>query len=291
VVRIGLESGPLSTWLWHELKAMGLPVVCLDARHAKAVLAVQGNKNDRKDARGIAQLVRAGWFREVKVKSYDNHKIRAALGARAQLVGMRTGAINQARGLLKNVGRVPSKGKLSLNAHMHGDDLLSESLRALSAVIETLEAQILALSRKIEALSNSRKECRVLMTIPGVGPMTAMTFASAVDDVERFRKSRSVGAYFGLTPKSVQSGESDWKGGITRTGDALVRSYLYEAACVLLARVKRWSALKAWGVKLARKAGMKKAAVAVARKLAVMMHRMLCTGEVFRWSEKEAAAA
>ena len=121
--------------------------------------------------------------------------------------------------------------------------------------------------------------------------MTALTFASAVDDPERFRKSRSVGAYFGLTPKSIQSGDSDWKGGITRSGDGLARSYLYEAANTLLTRVKRWSALKAWGVKLARKTGMKKAAVAVARKLAVMMHRMLCTGEGFRWSKEEAAAA
>lgn len=270
---------------------MGLPVVCIDAKHAKAVLSVQGNKNDRKDAKGIAQLVRTGWYREVKVKTYDNHKIRAALGARAQLVGMRTEVINQARGLMKNLGRILPQGKLRLDMHTHGDDLLSETLRSLAAVMKTLEGQILALSRRIEALCDGREDCRLLMTIPGVGPITALTFASAVDDRERFRKSRSVGAYFGLTPKSVQSGESDWKGGITRSGDGLARSYLYEAAGTLLTRVKRWCSLKAWGVRLSRKAGMKKAKIAVARKLAVIMHRMLCTGEAFRWCAQEAMAA
>jgi Transposase IS116/IS110/IS902 family/AraC-binding-like domain len=115
--------------------------------------------------------------------------------------------------------------------------------------------------------------CAGLMTIPGIGPLTAAAFVTAVDDPSKFRKSRSVGAYFGLTPRRYQSGERDHSGGISRCGDSLVRAYLFEAATTLLTRTGKWSALKAWGLRLAKRSGMKKATVAVARKLAVIMHR------------------
>lgn len=284
-LKIGLETGPLATWLWHDLTALGLPVVCLDARHAKAALSMQVNKSDRNDALGLAQIVRTGWYREVKVKSFENHRIRAVLGARAQIVGMRTDVSNQIRGLLKNFGEVPGKGKLKdLDPFLQGDDLLAQTLRALSKVLDSLNVQIQSLDDQIAKLTSADVQCQLLMTIPGVGPLTAAAFVAAVDDPERFTKSRSVGAYLGLTPRRYQSGEIDLSGHISKCGDSLVRCYLYEAAGILLTRVKAWSSLKAWGLKIARKSGAKKAKVAVARKLAVIMHRMLCTGEIFRWS-------
>src|SRR5437660_1384266 len=159
-VRIGLETGPTATWLWTELKQLGLPVICIDARHAKAVLKMQINKSDRNDAAGIP----------------------------------------------------------------------------------------------------------------------------------RFKRSRSVGAYVGLTTRRHASGEIDWTGRISKCGDAMLRSYLFEAAGVLLTRVPKWSALKAWGMRLAKRNGLRKAKVAVARKLAVILHRMWIDGTEFNWSKKEVAA-
>jgi transposase len=289
IAKIGLESGPLSNWLWHELKGLGLPVVCLDARHAKAALAMQINKSDRNDALGLAQIVRMGWYREVRVKAMDNHRIRAVLGARAQLVGMKTDVTNQLRGMLKNFGDVQGKGKLQVKNFDHyaeGNDLLAHTVRALAGVLQTLNDQIIKLNSQMETLAKNDALCRLLMTIPGVGPITAAAFVAAVDDPARFRKSRSVAAYLGLTPRRYQSGDIDLSGRISKCGDSLVRSYLYEAAGTLLTRAKAWSALKAWGLKIARRGGARKAKVAVARKLAVIMHRMLCTGETFRWSSE-----
>jgi transposase len=130
--------------------------------------------------------------------------------------------------------------------------------------------------------------CRHLMSIPGVGVLTALAFMTAIEDPARFGKSRSVGAFLGLTPKRYQSGETDWDGRISKCGDALVRAYLYEAANALLTNCKKWSALKAWGMQLAKRRGLSKAKVAVARKLAVIMHQMWTTGEAFRWSSEAA---
>jgi transposase len=295
VVRIGLESGPLSTWHWHALNALGLPVVCLDARHAQAALSLQVNKTDRNDAHGLAQLVRMGWYRAVAVKSLESHSARALLGVRAQLVGMRTKVTNQIRGILKTFGIVLGKGggrlfEQQVEACAERADLLSDTLRALLAVLRNLREQLLRLNRCLRQFTRKQPACRHLMTVPGVGLVTAMAFATVIDDPARFRKSRDVGAYLGLTPRRYQSGEIDFNGRISRCGDPLVRSYLYEAATVLLTRTTNWSTLKAWGLQLARRAGMKKARVAVARKLAVILHRMWTTGEAFRWSDAEVAA-
>ena len=285
VSRIGLESGPLSTWLWHELNGMELPIVCIDARHAKAVLAMQINKSDRNDALGLAQVVRTGWYREVKVKAFDSHKIRIAIGARVQLVRMRTDIMNQARGLLKLHGIIlPVGRKIDLAQHISGDSLLAHALRALAGVLASTRTAIRELEHQIRKMTNADADCRLLQTIPGVGFLTALTFVATVDDPARFNRSRSVGAYLGLTPKRYQSGDTDYTGRISRCGDRLLRCYLYEAANALLTRVSRFSALKAWGVRFAGRHGGKKARVAVARKLSVIMHRMLITREPFRWS-------
>ncbi|MCA2968471.1 MAG: IS110 family transposase [Acidobacteriaceae bacterium] len=293
--RIGLESGPLSTWHWHALKSMNLPVICIDARHTKAALSMQVNKTDKNDAAGIAQIIRMGWYKEVGVKSLDSHEVRAMLGVRSRLVGMRTEVTNQLRGVLKNFGVVLGKGKgLRFADRVQeialGDGILHESLRCLLTLLRNISEQISCLDERLAALVKDDKVCRHLMTVPGVGPVTAASFVSAIDDPAKFKKSRDVGAYFGLTPKRYQSGEVDRNGRISKCGDGLVRKYLYEAATTLLTRVNKWSALKAWGLRLAKRSGMKKAIVAVARKLAVAMHAMWTTGEVFRWSNAPVAA-
>jgi len=298
--RIGLETGPLATWHWHALKKLGLPVVCLDARHAKAVLSMKINKTDRNDAHGLAQIMRTGWYREVGVKSLEGHKVRAILGARTRLVGMRTDIRNQVRGLLKIFGIVLERhsGKrfeARVMEAAQGDSVPVQSLRSLLAVLSAIDIQLDKLDRMAIDQAKQNPVCRNLMTIPGVGALTAVAFVSAIEDPRKFQKSSSVGAFFGLTPKRYQSGETDISGRVSKCGDDLVRTYLYEAANSLLISCKKWSSLKAWGMRIAKRSGMNKAKVAVARKLAVIMHQMWITGEEFRWANKpddaEVAAA
>ena len=295
VVRIGLESGPLSSWHWHELRKAGLPVVCLDARHAKAALALQLNQTDRNDARGLARIVRTGWYREVAVKSVDSQLVRSLLTTRAQLVRMRVDLANQIRGVLKPFGLIAGKGGGQPFAErvrtLVAGGPLQEVAEALLSAWRAIGEQIAALGRRLVAMARRDEAVRRLMTAPGVGVLVALTYVSVVDAPERFAKSSSVGAYVGLTPRRYQSGEEDHTGHISRCGDKLLRTYLFEAAGIILHRVSRWSTLKAWGTRLARRIGTKKATVAVARKLSVILHRMLRDGGEFRWSAKEARAA
>ncbi len=293
--RIGLETGPTTTWLWHELRALGLPMICIDARHAKAALSLQINKSDRNDAAGIARIMQAGWSKEVKVKSLPCHEIRAMLNSRAQLVKTKRDLENQIRGLLKNRGLRIGKAGGNLFSRraeelVSGHLLLQEAILPLLAVREIVRREVAGLTRRLLAMARDNEESRRLMTVPGIGPITALAFHSAIDEPTRFRRSRSVGAYFGLTPRRHASGEIDWSGRISKCGDRMVRTYLFEAAGVLLTRVGKWSALKAWGLRLANRVGFKKAKVAVARKLAVILHRMWRDGTDFIWSTKEAAA-
>jgi transposase len=293
--RIGLETGPTSTWLWHELRALGLPVICIDARHAKAALSMQINKSDRNDAVGLARIMQAGWYKEVQVKSLPCHEVRAVLNSRAQLVKIKRDLENQIRGLLKNLGL--HIGKAGGNVfHQRVEELvgehglLQEAVRPLLVVRDMVGREIVGLSRKLLALARTNEASRRLMTVPGIGPITALAFQSAIDDPIRFRRSRSVGAYVGLTSRRYASGEIDWSGRISKCGDGMVRTYLFEAAGVLLTRVPQWCALKAWGLRLSKRVGFKKARVAVARKLAVILHRMWRDGTDFQWSAEEATA-
>jgi len=295
VMRIGLESGPTSTWLWTELNKMGLPVICIDTRHAKAALKMQINKSDRNDAVGIARIMQTGWYREVRVKALDSHAIKALLVSRALLVKIKRDIENQIRGLLKNLGLVIGRAKM--NTFKTRAQELIEDKPALIAVVEPLliarEAiaqQIADLDRKVMRLARNDAQVRRFMTTPGIGPITALCYLATIDDPTRFNKSRNVGAYIGLTTRRYASGETDWTGRISKCGDAMLRSYLFEAANVLLTRVAKWSALKAWGMRIAKRSGIRKAKVAVARKLAVMLHRMWIDGTEFNWSSKEAAA-
>jgi transposase len=294
-VRVGLESGPTATWLWTELRRLGIPVICIDARHAKAVLKMQINKSDRNDAVGIARIMQTGWFKEVRVKDLDCHAVKALLTSRALLVKIKRDLENQIRGLLKNLGRVIGRAKFNGFAARASE--LIEDCPELAAVVgpllkarEAIEKQIDDLDRKVLKLARNDAQIRSFMTVPGVGPITALCFKATIDDPARFKRSRSVGAYIGLTSRRHASREIDWSGRISKCGDAMLRSYLFEAANVLLTRVPKWSTLKAWGMRLAKRNGLRKAKVAVARKLAVILHRMWVDRTDFTWSNKEAAA-
>ena len=265
--RIAFETGSLSNWLWHELKALGFPVLCLDARHARAALSMRMNKSDRNDARGLAEMARMGWYREAKVKSMESRQVRATLAARAKLVDIRRDIENQMRGLLKSLGIVlgkaggrtlSSKIVATLRQAPHLGPLIEPLLLAHSALI----TQILKYDAQIRDLARSDQTVRRLMTVPGVGPVTALAFASTVDDPKRFKRASDVGAYLGLTPRRYQSGELDRTGRISKRGDRLTRYYLFEAANVLLKVVRRGSALKNWGARLAKRIGSKKAKIA-----------------------------
>jgi transposase len=294
-VRIGIETGPTTTWLWTELKRLGLPVICIDARHAKAVLKMQINKSDRNDAAGIARIMQTGWFKEVRVKDLDSHAVKALLASRALLVKIKRDLENQVRGLLKNLGLVIGRAKFDVFA-VRAEGLvenhpeLATVIRPLLEARKAIEQQVDNLDRKVLKLARHDVQVRKFMTVPGVGPITALCFKATIDDPARFRRSRSVGAYIGLTTRRHASGEIDWSGRISKCGDAMMRMYLFEAAGVLLTRVPKWSGLKAWGAKLAKRNGLRKAKVAVARKLAVILHRMWIDGTEFNWSTKKAAA-
>ena len=293
LVRIGLETGPTATWLWTELKRLDLPVICIDARHAKAVLQI--NKSDRNDAAGIARIMQTGSFKEVRVKDLDSHSVRALLASRALLVKIKRDLENQIRGLLKNLGLVIGRAKFNVFA-VRAEELIENrpeliaAVRPLLVARKAIEQQVGDLDRKVLTLARRDMQVRRFMTVPGVGPITALCFKATVDDPTRFKRSRSVGAYVGLTTRRHASGEVDWSGRISKCGDRMLRMYLFEAAGVLMTRVPKWSALKAWGTRLAKRNGLRKAKVAVARKLAVILHRMWIDGTEFNWSKKKAAA-
>src|ERR671916_961034 len=293
--RVGLETGPLTPWLVHELRGRGLEVVCLDARQARAAPALRPNKTDANDAEGLAQILRLGWHRSVHVKSYAAHRLRATLGARMQLVNMVTELSNHVRGVLEVFGLIVEGARGGAFAD-RVEALVADRPEVAAVVRPMLEAwrglrrQVAAYDVALRAEAKERAEMRLLMSVPRVGAITALAFASAVEDPARFGSSRDVGAHFGLTPRRHQSGEVDRIGEISRWGDGLVRAYLFEAATVLPRRVKRWSPLKAWAVRLARRAGAPKALVALARKLAVVMHAIWRSGEPFRWTAEPRAA-
>jgi transposase len=291
---IGLETGPMSTWLVHELRARSLNVVCIDARHAKAALSMQVNKNDRNDAEGIAHIMRTGWYRPVHVKSFDAHRVRALLGARLQLVGMVTRISNHVRGVLKTFGLLPG-GMRGRPFTQRVEALVAERPDVAPIILPMLAArsklseQIAAFDKAIRGEVKRSPACRLLMTAPGMGPITVLAYVSAIEDPSRFSRSRAVGAHLGLTPKQYQSGETDRCGRISKCGDELARLCLYEAANVILSRVKRPFALKSWAQNIAKRSGNSKARIALARKLAVILHRIWLSGQPFDWGLPAAA--
>jgi transposase len=256
---------------------------------------MQINKSDRNDAFGLARIMQTGWFKAVHVKTPGSHAVKALLVSRALLVKIKRDLENQIRGLLKNLGLVIGQAKMTVFA-TRAEALIADRPELAIAVRPLLEArssiahQLAELDRKVMKLARADSQIRAFMTTPGIGPITALLFKATIDDPTRFRRSRDVGAYVGLTPRHYASGEMDWTGRISKCGDALLRCYLFEAAGVLLTRVPKGSALKAWGMRLARRNGLNKAKVAVARKLAVILHRMWLDGSAFKWPAKEAVA-
>jgi transposase len=294
--RIGLEAGPLSQWLYSALAEADLPVICVETRHMRAALKAQINKTDRNDARGIAQMMRVGLYRPVHVKTLRSQKLRMLLTHRKLLQSKAIAVDNDLRGTLRNFGlKVGMVGAARFEARIRE---LVEGLPDLAVLIEpllivrrVLREQIAVLHRHLLAVVRNDEVCRRLMTVPGVGPVVALTYRATVDVPARFRKSKSVGAVFGLTCSRNQSGERDRPGAISRCGDEMMRTTLYEAAQVMLMHSTRWSWLKAWAMKIARQRGRNKAIVALARRLAVIMHRIWVDGTEFRWTREATAAA
>lgn len=286
VERVVFETGPLSVWFYHAMTAEGVPAICIDARHAKAALDMAPNKTDPNDADGLAHLAEVGFYREVRVKSFDSMLVRTLVAARHQMLKMSVQMSNQIRGLMKTFGLVVPKSAGSV-FEGHIRNLLSTNAGLERIILpmfdawRALRSRVAELSKQLIASGRASEQCQLLMSIPGIGVVTASSFIAAIEDPANFAKSRSVGAWIGLTTRRYQSGEVDYDGHISRRGDNHLRGLLYEAAMVILTRVSADSTLRNWGLKLREKVGFKRAAVAVARKLAVIMHAMLKSGELF----------
>ena len=296
MARIGLEVGPLSQWLYAGMREAGLLVELLETRHVRDAFKAMPVKTDRNDARGIAQLMRLGWFRPVHCKSLPAQETRAVLTARKLLQSKHHDVEMSLRGVLRGfglkVGRTtpqtfPSRARELVAGH----PTLTVVTEALLAARDTLQEQLHNLERRLRTLAKEDSRTRLLMTTPGVGAIVALTFVAAIDDPARFRSSKSVGAHFGLTPRKYQSGETDVTGRISKIGDVGVRTMLYEAANIILTHPVRGSVLKSWAARLAARSGMRKAKVALARKLAVALHRMLADGTPLAANRAAAAVA
>jgi len=297
-LKLGMETGSLSAWLYHGLRKMGFDIAVMDAVHAHRALSLKRHKTDRNDAHGLAEMLRLGadWMKVVHVKEQASQELRVQLAARARLVKQRVDLENELCGLLKPFGFVVARGSVSadtfrnrvVDALCEAEDIgiqLKTVLMPLLDVHRIVAKHIAEADVRLEAVANVEPICRRLMTVPGVGPVTALAFRSAIDDPSRFKHAADVGVYLGLTPRRFQSGEQDYHGRISKRGDTVTRLHLVQAATVLLVSVKRWSALKAWGVRLVNRIGFNKAKVAVARKLATILYRIWHDQSVFRWGK------
>ncbi|WP_158802556.1 IS110 family transposase [Acidisoma sp. L85] len=295
MTRIGLEAGPLSQWLYAGMQKAGLTVELLETRHVRDAFKAMPVKTDRNDARGIAQLMRLGWFRPVHCKSLPAQELRAILTGRKLLQGKRHDVEMSLRGILRGFGlKVGATTARSFEGRIRelveGQPTLVAVADALLLARGTLGEQLGKLQKRLVSLARDDARARLLMTTPGVGVLVALTYVAAIDNPGRFKSSKATGAHFGLTPKKYQSGETDVTGRISKIGDASVRTALYEAANVILTRPVKASSLKSWAMRVAKRAGMRKAKVALARKLGVVLHRMLVDGTTFVAGKAAAAA-
>jgi transposase len=294
--RVGLEACSLTAWLHDELRSAGLPAVCIETRQANAAMKTMPNKTDRNDARALAQIMRTGWFRQVHVKSRRCRLWRSLLVARRTVLNEMRSIENVVRAILREAGLKlgkPSRAAFAgrVRELAGGDALVMALVEPLLAILATMGDQLARLTKQVLGIVRGEEVCRRLMSVPGVGPITALAFRATIDRPERFRRSRDVGAHLGLTPARYQSGETDIQGKVSRCGDELARTALYEAAHTLLIRSRKWSALRAWGMKVAKARGMARARVAVARKLAVILHRMWSDRTEFRFGKEPGSVA
>ena len=286
--RVVFETGRMAPMLHHGLTERGVPVVCVESRQAsQALKSLATHKTDRNDARGLAHLARTGFYKPVHVKSLPAHAIRSLIIARRKLVGQRVMLENQIRGLAVVFGvRLPRALSAAFITQAlqasEGLDGLSAAMRGLVTARVAVLSAVASIDADIKKLARASKACRRLMTIPGVGHLTALAFTAAVDDPERFRRSRDLGAYLGLVPRRYQSGEVDYTGSISKCGDRRMRTLLYEAANVMLTRYKGPLKLKDWALAIAKRSTLRKARIALARRLAIIMHAMLRHGTEFK---------
>lgn len=270
--RVSMETGPLAVWLWNALTERQVPIVCMDARHASGVLKMMPNKTDRHDARGLAQIVRTGWFKTAQIKSHEAYVNRAMLAAREALVGMRVRLENEIRGLLKTFGVMFGKrvGGFKRRAEeiIEGELAVAPELvpifEALMQARRDILARIAALDSRIRAVARQHGTVRLLMAAPGIGPITAMAVVAAFDDASRFRRSSSAGAYLGLAPKRYESGEISRNGRVSKRGDGFTRKCLFEAANAIFCRSLGGPRLRDWAKAIAKRTGPRKAKVALA---------------------------
>ena len=306
LARVGMEACSLTAWLHDGLTEAGWPAICIETRQGAqwgcgdptapqgAAMKTMPNKTDRNDARALAQIMRTGWFRQVHVKSRQSRRWRSLLVARRSVLNHMRSIENVVRGITREDGiklGTPSRKDFAARVReMAGNEPeLMAMLEPLLAVLACMIEELARLTKRVLDIVKTEAICRQLMTSPGIGPIHALTYRATIDRPERFARSRDVGAHLGLTPSRYQSGETDIVGGISRCGDELGRTGLVEAAHTLLVRGRKWSALRAWGLAIAERRGMAKAKVAVARKLAVILHRMWIDGTDFRFG-KEALA-
>ncbi len=294
--RVGLEACSLTAWLHDELRSAGLPAICIETRQANAAMKTMPNKTDRNDARALAQIMRTGWYRQVHVKSRQCRLWRSLLVARRTVLNEMRSIENVVRAVLRESGlKLGAPGRAAFAGRVRelavGDSLVMKLVEPLLAILAVMLDQLAGLTKQVLEIARREEVCRRLMSVPGVGPITALAFRATIDRPDRFRRSRDVGAHLGLTPARYQSGETDIQGKISRCGDELARTALYEAAHTLLVRSRKWSALRAWGMKVAKARGMARARVAVARKLAVVLHRMWSDGAEFRFGKEPGADA
>lgn len=284
---VGLEAGPMSEWLHDGLSRRGLEVVLMETRHVRAALKASLVKTDRRDARGLANLLRLGWFRPVHVKTAGARERRVLLAARDTLARRMRDLDNAVRGLLRGFGLRPPRLLRERWSHavrelIAGHPILTASIDPMLLAREALACEFARLDKLVRDQARADTVCRRLMTVPGVGAIVALSYVTAIDNPARFAKSKAVGPALGLTPSRYQSGESDRSGAITKAGDARARVALFEAAHVMMTRVAGWFPLKAWAMRVAARRGAKRAKVALARRLAVILHRMWIDGTDFQ---------
>jgi transposase len=295
LARIGLEACSLTAWLHEGLTQAGLPAICIETRQANAAMKTMPNKTDRNDARALAQIMRTGWYRQVHVKSRQCRLWRSLLTGRRTVLNEMRSIENVVRAILREGGiklGVASRTAFAdrVRELAGGDAAMITLVEPLLTILTTMLRELARLTKQVLDIVRKEAICRRLMSVPGVGPITALAFRATIDRPDRFKRSRDVGAHLGLTPARYQSGETDIQGKVSRCGDELARTALYEAAHTLLVRSRKWSSLRAWGMKVAKNRGMARARVAVARKLAVILHRMWRDETEFRFGKEPGAA-
>jgi transposase len=293
IEKVALECGGTSHWLTKELKKLGLPIICIDARKMSAAIAIRTNKTDKNDAQEIANALRTGYYKEVYQKQDQIMEQQTLLTTRRLLIEQRTQTINCIRGILRaqgktNCGSSQNKEKFIKQVQDQLKGLCEDVCLSINALVNAYKAvcsEIERIDQRIETITRSDEDVQLLKTIPGVGAVTALTFKLEIDDPSRFKKSRSVGAYAGMTPKQYSSGQSERQGGISKTGSNELRAMLCQSAVSMMYGTKTWSRPKLFGLKIKKKHGHKKAAVALGRKLAVIMHRMLIDRKPFEYGD------